>query len=161
MSWTDALVDEAKSMWMNGASARMISEAISTPENAITRNAVIGKLTRLGIMGDMAPERKRPVRVSSGAAIKSKEQTRRYGQNSPAKKPTPLPAEPPAPETAVLWLKMGYRHCRWPINDPSPIEYHRVCGATTPEAKSYCMFHAQAAAGPGTRGERNAVPASL
>lgn len=169
MSWTDELAQKAKAMWIDGASAKVISEAIGTPDNYFTRNAVIGKLTRMGVMGDGGTHQKRPVKLSAaGRMPKAKrmrgakpQQTRRYERGSTPCAPTPLPVEEPVTKVAVLWLKMGYRHCRWPMNDVNPIERHIVCGETAPDARSYCEFHAQLAIGPGTRGERNAVPVAL
>lgn len=169
MSWTDDLAQKAKAMWVDGASAKVICETISTQQNHITRNAVIGKLTRMGVMGDGGTHQKRPIKVSAAGRVpkvKRKRgakplQTRRYERNSTLCAPTPLPVEEPATEVAVLWLKMGYHQCRWPMNDVNPIERHIVCGATAPDARSYCEFHAQLSVGPGARGERNAVPELL
>lgn len=51
--WTDARVEILKTMWSNGASSGVIAQELG---GGITRNAVIGKLHRLGLQrGKKAP----------------------------------------------------------------------------------------------------------
>ncbi|HEY8580387.1 MAG TPA: GcrA family cell cycle regulator, partial [Beijerinckiaceae bacterium] len=46
MSWTDERVELLRKLWMDGLSASQIASELS---NGITRNAVIGKVHRLGL----------------------------------------------------------------------------------------------------------------
>src|SRR6185437_10813421 len=46
--WTDDRVDQLKSLWTEGLSASQIARALG---EGITRNAVIGKVHRLGLAG--------------------------------------------------------------------------------------------------------------
>ena len=62
MSWTDERVEQLKKMWLDGLSASQIAGELA---NGITRNAVIGKVHRLGLSGRVksavpAPARARP-----------------------------------------------------------------------------------------------------
>ena len=48
MSWTDERVELLRKLWLEGLSASQIASELS---NGITRNAVIGKVHRLGLSG--------------------------------------------------------------------------------------------------------------
>ena len=48
MSWTDERVEHLKKMWLEGLSASQIANELA---HGITRNAVIGKVHRLGLSG--------------------------------------------------------------------------------------------------------------
>ena len=48
MSWTDERVELLKKMWLEGLSASQIANELA---HGITRNAVIGKVHRLGLSG--------------------------------------------------------------------------------------------------------------
>jgi GcrA cell cycle regulator len=48
MSWTDEKVELLRKLWLEGLSASQIANTLS---NGITRNAVIGKVHRLGLSG--------------------------------------------------------------------------------------------------------------
>ncbi|RDW12352.1 GcrA family cell cycle regulator, partial [Paracoccus thiocyanatus] len=76
MSWTDERVETLKRMWAEGQSASQIAKELG----GVTRNAVIGKVHRLGLSN----------RTEEGAAEPAPE---------PAAKPVPpAPAPAPAPE---------------------------------------------------------------
>src|SRR3954464_10966357 len=60
--WTDERVDHLKSLWTEGLSASQIARALG---EGITRNAVIGKVHRLGLAGRAAPSRLDRPRVPS------------------------------------------------------------------------------------------------
>ena len=45
MNWSDERVDQLKSLWTEGLSASQIARALG----GVTRNAVIGKVHRLGL----------------------------------------------------------------------------------------------------------------
>ena len=48
MSWTDERVEQLKQHWTEGKSASQIASLLG---NGVTRNAVIGKVHRLGLAG--------------------------------------------------------------------------------------------------------------
>jgi len=52
MSWTDDRVDLLSRLWLEGKSASMIATALG---GGLTRNAVIGKVHRLGLAGRVKP----------------------------------------------------------------------------------------------------------
>src|SRR5579875_4115970 len=63
MSWTDDRVDVLKKLWLDGFSASQIAKQLG---GGLTRNAVIGKVHRLGLSGRAAPSQ--PQRASFKAA---------------------------------------------------------------------------------------------
>ncbi len=88
MSWTDERVEILKRMWSEGQSASQIAKELG----GVTRNAVIGKVHRLGL--------------SNRTAGGGKATTREKPAARPAAKPAPRKsaaraAEKPAPEAAA------------------------------------------------------------
>ena len=84
MSWTDERVELLKKMWSEGQSASQIAKELG----GVTRNAVIGKVHRLGLSNRTAPSKAEE--PAEKPAPKAK----------PAKKETAKPeAEATAPET--------------------------------------------------------------
>lgn len=81
MSWNDERVDLLKKMWGEGQSASQIAKELG----GVTRNAVIGKVHRLGLSN-------RNGSGASGAASEAKP--------APAVEAKPKPAPKPAPKTA-------------------------------------------------------------
>ncbi len=67
MSWTDERVEHLSRLWLEGRSASQIAAALGA---GLTRNAVIGKVHRLGLAG----------RVKSGAAAPIAEAETSYGE---------------------------------------------------------------------------------
>ena len=67
MSWTDERVETLKRMWNEGQSASQIAKELG----GVTRNAVIGKVHRLGLsnrVGGKDRKRKRPPRAVAPVA---------------------------------------------------------------------------------------------
>lgn len=52
MSWTDERIDTLRKLWLAGSSASQIAKQLS---DGMTRNAVIGKVHRLGLSGRVKP----------------------------------------------------------------------------------------------------------
>jgi GcrA cell cycle regulator len=86
MSWTDDRVEVLKTMWGDGKSASQIAKELG----GVTRNAVIGKVHRLGL-SNRATTTAKPTTKEKPAAKEAAKPTAK------AKKPEPAPeAEPPA-----------------------------------------------------------------
>ena len=51
MGWTDERVETLKKLWLDGLSASQIAKSLG----GVTRNAVIGKVHRLGLSGRATP----------------------------------------------------------------------------------------------------------
>jgi GcrA cell cycle regulator len=62
MGWTEERVGTLKKLWLDGLSASQIAKQLG----GVTRNAVIGKVHRLGLSGRAAPSQpSRPRRAAS------------------------------------------------------------------------------------------------
>ena len=65
MGWTDERVSMLKKLWLEGLSASQIAKQLG----GVTRNAVIGKVHRLGLSGAVGREAKMLVRVFTHIGI--------------------------------------------------------------------------------------------
>jgi GcrA cell cycle regulator len=94
MSWTDERVENLKKMWTEGKSASQIAKELG----GVTRNAVIGKVHRLGLSNRNgggpdaagAPPAEEPAAAPAPAAAEVPEPALAEGRVEPA--PTPEPA---------------------------------------------------------------------
>ncbi|MDX8351104.1 GcrA family cell cycle regulator [Cognatiyoonia sp. IB215182] len=94
MSWTDERVETLKKMWGEGQSASQIAKELG----GVTRNAVIGKVHRLGLSNRAG---------SGGGASKAPAKEKPAAAPKPAPKPAtakakPAPAAPAAKEEPEL-----------------------------------------------------------
>jgi len=101
MSWTDERVELLKRMWTEGQSASQIAKELG----GVTRNAVIGKVHRLGLSnraGAPAPQAAAAARPPETAPEAAPADTpENAAPAAPAAAPPQPPAEPePAPEAA-------------------------------------------------------------
>ncbi|PIE13257.1 MAG: GcrA cell cycle regulator [Rhodobacterales bacterium] len=86
MSWTDERVELLKKMWGEGQSASQIAKELG----GVTRNAVIGKVHRLGLSNRTTGGAKSESKTAKPAAAKAEAKPRA----KPAPKPKPAPAQP-------------------------------------------------------------------
>jgi GcrA cell cycle regulator len=151
MSWTDERVETLKRLWTEGLSASQIASSLGE----VTRNAVIGKIHRLGLSGRARPG------VAAAPARKPKpaQTVRRHARPAVAAVGnTALKVEPSyvaelEPEPSAVVLPMGERvtimmlteqTCRWPIGDPGS-EGFSFCGRRSEAGIPYCANHARIA----------------
>lgn len=149
--WTEDRVSALKKLWLEGQSASQIAKALG---GGVTRNAVIGKVHRLGLSGRAAPSQPtrttfRPTRPRPAAAApKAPAAPRRIeaAQPRPATTPQPPqplpPREPDLPGTATV-MTLGAHMCKWPIGDPTSADFS-FCGRRASEGV-YCVEHAKVA----------------
>ena len=104
MSWTDERVELLKKMWGEGQSASQIAKELG----GVTRNAVIGKVHRLGL-SNRATTAAKPATAAPKEPAAAK----------PAPKPEPAAAKPaPAPDAAPAptpVVRTNVTHLRKPI----------------------------------------------
>ncbi|MGE7154662.1 GcrA family cell cycle regulator [Methylorubrum rhodesianum] len=167
-SWTDERVELLRRLWDDGLSASQIALQIG----GVSRNAVIGKVHRLGLAGRVKPigpaaaqgRRKDdlPAEVEVEMVV-VEEPTLPEPPAIVAHRPAPnFPLRPsPAPEPVALAVServtiMDLRDsmCRWPMGDPTSPEF-RFCGARSITGLPYCTQHAQVAYQPAAERKRD------
>ena len=171
MTWNDERVDALKKLWADGLSASQIAGRLG----GVTRNAVIGKVHRLGLAGRATTSRMkshRLPRVRTGQAVKRglMMRARPIGgvADSPLKSLYLADIEPYVPPAEELVIPLNERKyiqtltescCRWPIGDPQQPEFH-FCGRKKIPGLPYCEVHARRAFQPpqARRRERDYMP---
>lgn len=151
MGWNDERVEILKKLWSEGLSASQIASRLGS----VTRNAVIGKVHRLGLSGRattsrMKTHRPRPRMMNAKrAAQKSRFQQSGnpalralYGQDDVFVPPVEELVIPLAERKTIQTLVES--SCRWPIGDPQAPEFH-FCGKNKVTGLPYCEFHARRA----------------
>ncbi len=131
MSWTDERVEQLKQLWSDGLSASQIARQLGE----VTRNAVIGKVHRLGLAGRATPARtERPRMQVARRAVRPRP--------PPVVQAPIIERDPIVDEfgrkTTVLTI--NDRMCKWPIGDPSTSEFH-FCGHPPKASSPYCDAH--------------------
>lgn len=144
MGWTDERVELLRKLWLDGHSASQIAKQLGE----VTRNAVIGKVHRLGLSGRATPSQ--PTRP----AFKAPRPARPAVSSTPAlRRPVevrPAPTQAPAPVVYVeergtaTVLTLGAHMCKWPIGDPATDEF-TFCGRRASDEGPYCVEHARVA----------------
>ena len=156
MAWTDEIVEQLKQHWIDGKSASQIAGLLG---NGVTRNAVIGKVHRLGLAGrakspssaaSRPPRRSPPPhlpRVAGPRLSHAPRMTR--GATALAFAPQALTELESQEEFESVVVPMSLRvtivelkesMCRWPLGDPATSEF-RYCGSPTASGP-YCAYHA-------------------
>ncbi|MCZ8085799.1 MAG: GcrA family cell cycle regulator [Brevundimonas sp.] len=150
--WTEERVGALKKLWLEGQSASQIAKALG---GGVTRNAVIGKVHRLGLSGRAAPSQ--PVRTTFRTPRPRPQPTvqpsapRRIEAVQPRAAVPAQPAPVIAPDLAgtATVLTLGAHMCKWPIGDPGSDGFS-FCGRRAAEGV-YCVEHARVAYQPQAR----------
>jgi GcrA cell cycle regulator len=155
MSWDDNRIEQLKKLWSEGLSASQIAAELG----GVTRNAVIGKVHRLGLSGRAKAKpvaAARPRKVVKTAARTSTVSFR--GNLAVVEMVDAEPVVEPVRENVVIPMSrrvsiMELREgvCRWPLGDPLHSDF-AYCGADCSAAKTYCEAHSRVAFQP--QGER-------
>lgn len=127
MGWTDERETTLKKLWLDGLSCSQIAKQLG----GVTRNAVIGKIHRLGLNGRAEPSRPtlkapRPPRPVTTKPVRAA-----------------APQVSAAPQSAPVQT-LGAHMCKWPIGDPASDGF-TFCGRRSGEVGPYCREHAQVA----------------
>jgi len=162
-AWTEERVELLKKLWSDGLSASQIAGELGS----VTRNAVIGKVHRLGLSGRAkspaaaggtpraTTPRKAPTRSPShpmaGPAAGMTRGANALAPQFSAETETQAQQEPAPSEDVVVPFServtiMDLREymCRWPMGDPTTPEF-RFCGGRSQTGMPYCTYHARIA----------------
>ena len=162
MAWTEDRVAILTKLWAEGLSASQIAKELGE----VTRNAVIGKVHRLGLSGRAKPSRPKRKAAAPKAASKTtaKAAPKARTPRAPSAPRTPqqiveaaaVPAPPPLEAKKMsngefaTGLTITDHMCKWPIGDPSKSEF-RFCGRKTDPDEPYCVAHSRVAYQPSRR----------
>ncbi|CAH1652938.1 MULTISPECIES: GcrA family cell cycle regulator [unclassified Chelatococcus] len=159
-SWSDERVELLRKLWSDGLSASQIAAELG----GITRNAVIGKVHRLGLSGrakstaSSAPRPRKPVRQpgvtapAPAATTSGPMRTNAALAPQPVAEAAPVLVRLPQPREDVVIpmservtiMELRESMCRWPMGDPTTPEF-RFCGARSELGMPYCSHHARIA----------------
>ncbi|MEQ1708184.1 MAG: GcrA family cell cycle regulator [Terricaulis sp.] len=141
MGWSEERVTLLRKLWAEGLSASQIAKQLG----GVTRNAVIGKVHRLGLAGRATPSRpaKRPVRAARPRVI---------GPTAPRMRPPSSVPHVVIPDLeplrfedgmAASVLTLNESMCKYPIGDPTDANF-AFCGRSS-TGGPYCFDHARLA----------------
>lgn len=144
--WSDERVELLKRLWAAGGSASQVAAELG---GGISRNAVIGKVHRLGLAGRVkpaspaGPRRKRQLYPRAMAAALTGAQAQDMAPPR-ARAPSIVPAA--APVGGIPFLERRADQCAYPLwEDHTPVGERMYCGAPVLEADqpvSWCACHA-------------------
>ena len=171
MTWTEERIERLKALWAEGLSASQIAAELG----GVTRNAVIGKVHRLGLSGRVksagsaTPRPRKPI-VRQGSASRSQPtgSSSFAVRGNVALKPVIIAdtaivalaeqaAEdvvvPMSRRVSIMELREGV--CKWPLGDPMATDFV-YCGADCGVGSVYCSHHSRLAYQP-TQDRRRSV----
>ena len=169
LGWTEDRIEILKKLWSEGFSASQIANELG----AVTRNAVIGKVHRLGLSGrakapmtqsqrpkkpatrqpqtTQAPRAHSPLQIAGNTAIKIDTLPAIKPQIDLRPKIYSL-SEPPLVENAGI-LELSEQTCKWPVGDPGDNSFH-FCARRSDSGIPYCAYHARVAYQPASERRR-------
>jgi GcrA cell cycle regulator len=149
-TWTTERLERLKIGFEAGWSCREIAVDIG-----VSRNAVIGKLSRLNLTREANGEARPPARKKDATERTRREPRPRqqyrllqalYDDGS-----QPVPVDDPIPGAHCCSLfELTEARCRWPINTPGADDFC-FCGNTPAAGLPYCPGHSRLAYRPGSR----------
>lgn len=159
MAWTEERVEMLKKLWAEGWSASQIARELGE----VTRNAVIGKVHRLGISArSTTPKHGRQPRAKTVRTAQPSKPSVATSATSGLRRPLARPqvsslkppTEPKAAPAPVIPTKFEVRIagkpvslmelteniCKWPIGNPGDPSF-RFCGNPSDQGGPYCTDH--------------------
>ena len=150
LTWSDDRVEQLKKLWESGLSASQIAAELGN----VTRNAVIGKVHRLGLSGRAkAPSTAAPRQRKARPAQHMMRVARPVSRGNTAlahafeveMEPDPISFDNVVPMSQRLsLLELNEATCHWPVGDPSSPEFF-FCGGKALAGLPYCAHHSRVA----------------
>jgi hypothetical protein len=126
-NWTDERVDLASKFW---TTTTMSASQIALELGGVTRNAVIGKMNRLGLCQPKQSAKPKSVRVRRNGVRVFQPRSRSF-----TPKVTPMPVEP----LNIPLVDLEPHHCREVVSQDGFIGL--FCGRDKYGTSSYCYHH--------------------
>jgi GcrA cell cycle regulator len=147
ISWTDERIEQLKALLTEGLSSTAIAAEMGC---GLTRNAIIGKVHRLGLVRPARPSRPakpRAPRIRT-ATTRTRLSIQGLGQAvllDAHSVPLPLETEIDIPiEQRRALLELTDETCKWPVGDPAAADFY-FCGGAAEPGKPYCSAHCRIA----------------
>lgn len=149
--WTDERVEMLKKLWAEGLSASQVAKQLG----GVTRNAVIGKVHRLGLSGRATPSRparpKAPVQRTlthvrgrpDPLVAEHRDEAEEVATVAKTRDTSRDDVESGSRELTTV-LTLTEHNCKWPIGDPGRPNFH-FCGRSAENNAPYCAEHAKLA----------------
>jgi GcrA cell cycle regulator len=144
-TWTTERVELLKSHFEAGLSCREIAVNIG-----VSRNAVIGKLSRLQLTNGNTNTERRPRKASRERSSKSVPRLQHQRLQSLYENGHPADDAPVVSEHRCSLFELSNQRCRWPISTPGAEDFC-FCGNTPLEGWPYCSGHTRLAYRAGSR----------
>src|SRR6201988_5237063 len=154
LTWSDERVEQLKKLWESGLSASQIAAELGN----VTRNAVIGKVHRLGLSGRAkspaaaAPRQRKPrpaqhmMRVSRPVSRGTTALEHAFVVKID---PDPIAYDNVVPMSQRLsLLELNEAPCHWPVGDPASPDFF-FCGGKGLASPPHCAPHPRIAYPPG------------
>jgi GcrA cell cycle regulator len=147
-TWTTERLERLKNCFEAGLSCREIAADIG-----VSRNAVIGKLSRLNLTREQSGEARPPARKDTTEGKRREPRPRQqyrllqavYAGSQSAAVDDPIPNA-----HCCSLMELDTARCRWPINTPGEADFC-FCGNTPAAGLPYCPGHSRLAYQPGSR----------
>ena len=143
-TWTDERVELLKGHFAAGLSCREIANEIG-----VSRNAVIGKLSRLNLTREKNVKLRRDdskrSRTKSVPRLQYRMLRKLFTEAEPVSEPEII-----ASEQHCSLLELSEERCRWPISSPGEKDFC-FCGNRPLDGLPYCAGHSRLAYQPGSR----------
>ena len=165
MAWTDERIKQLRQLWSEGQSASKIAEKLG----GVTRNAVIGKIHRLGLSNRSENSEKKIITKKRGrpTKVKNTDNFQKQVDNNKNKDFSQINSDKfddlhvdglecdknMLPEATLAniaeleenakklnLMELTERTCKWPIGDPAT-ENFWFCGHPSEQGKPYCSTH--------------------
>jgi GcrA cell cycle regulator len=147
-TWTDERVERLKIHFAAGLSCREIACDIG-----VSRNAVIGKLSRLNLTRETGGDARAPAKKDAANGRRPRSVPRlqyQLLQNFYAEPQPVADDEPIHHDHCCSLLELSEERCRWPISTPGADDFC-FCGNTPLKGLPYCVGHTRLAYRPGSR----------
>jgi GcrA cell cycle regulator len=161
LTWSDDRVESLKKLWEAGLSCSQIAAELG----GVTRNAVIGKVHRLGLGGrakspSSAAPRPRKARPPVTYTPRVSKSSRALAELLDVDLEPDLAAfDAVVPMSQRLSLsQLDESNCHWPVGDPTSPEFF-FCGGRSLTGLPYCAHHSRVAYQPAA--DRRRSPARL
>lgn len=160
ITWSDERVEQLKKLWEAGLSASQIAAELGN----VTRNAVIGKVHRLGLSGRAKspsssvprPRKARPaqhiMRISRPVSRGNTALAHAFEMEVEVD-PIAIDNVVPMSQRKTL-LELTEDTCHWPVGDPGSADFY-FCGGKSLTGLPYCGHHSRIAYQPASDRRRS------